>query len=54
MASARGLGGSLAGWAQGPERWATWLSDCDRGFTDEDQLWYVHPPNQQWTLVYGP
>ncbi|GGV11458.1 RICIN domain-containing protein [Streptomyces spectabilis] len=39
----RGDGRCLAGWAQGPERWATWLSDCDRSFTNEDQLWYVHP-----------
>ncbi|MFD9907027.1 RICIN domain-containing protein [Streptomyces sp. NPDC059063] len=39
----RGDGRCLAGWAQGPNRWATWLSDCDRSFTNVDQLWYVHP-----------
>ncbi|KUN00086.1 hypothetical protein AQI95_35560 [Streptomyces yokosukanensis] len=36
-------GRCLAGWAQGPERWATWLSTCDRTFRDVDQLWYVYP-----------
>ncbi|MCI3928757.1 RICIN domain-containing protein [Streptomyces sp. AN091965] len=39
----RSDGRCLAGWAQGPERWATWLSDCDRSFTNVDQLWYVNP-----------
>ncbi|GHE12607.1 RICIN domain-containing protein [Streptomyces alanosinicus] len=39
-------GECLAGYAQGPSGWATWLSPCDRGFTDVDQLWYVDPANQ--------
>ncbi|MEU1815903.1 RICIN domain-containing protein [Streptomyces roseifaciens] len=36
-------GRCLAGYAQGPSGWATWLSDCDRSFTNVDQLWYVDP-----------
>ncbi|GAA2464544.1 RICIN domain-containing protein [Streptomyces mauvecolor] len=36
-------GRCLAGYARGPVGWATWLSNCDRGFTNEDQLWYVDP-----------
>ncbi|MFD9068991.1 RICIN domain-containing protein [Streptomyces lasiicapitis] len=36
-------GRCLAGHANGPAGWATWLSDCDRTFTNVDQLWYVDP-----------
>ncbi|MFD8983339.1 RICIN domain-containing protein [Streptomyces sp. NPDC059564] len=34
-------GRCLGGYANGPAGWATWLSDCDRSFTNVDQLWYV-------------
>lgn len=34
-------GECLAGWAQGPNGWSTWLSTCDTTFTNVDQLWYV-------------
>ncbi|GGR66524.1 hypothetical protein GCM10010252_00170 [Streptomyces aureoverticillatus] len=36
-------GRCLAGHARGPAGWATWLSNCDRDFTNVDQLWYVDP-----------
>lgn len=39
-------GECLAGYAQGPSGWATWLSPCDSSFTNVDQLWYVDPANQ--------
>ncbi|GGV12834.1 hypothetical protein GCM10010260_59580 [Streptomyces filipinensis] len=39
-------GECLAGYAQGPSGWATWLSRCDSSFTDVDQLWYVDPAHQ--------
>ncbi|MBB5120252.1 RICIN domain-containing protein [Streptomyces eurocidicus] len=39
-------GECLAGYAQGPSGWATWLSTCDHDFTNVDQLWYVDPATQ--------
>ncbi|PSJ30512.1 hypothetical protein B7P34_00355 [Streptosporangium nondiastaticum] len=39
-------GECLAGYAQGPSGWATWLSTCDNSFTNVDQLWYVDPATQ--------
>ncbi|MEU5127474.1 RICIN domain-containing protein [Streptomyces mobaraensis] len=39
-------GRCLAGYAQGPSGWATWLSTCDADFGNVDQLWYVDPATQ--------
>ncbi|MEU5190195.1 RICIN domain-containing protein [Streptomyces klenkii] len=39
-------GRCLAGYAQGPSGWATWLSTCDSSFSNVDQLWYVDPATQ--------